>query len=76
MYICPEMIDMGLEEGSEWPSDAHRVVAQTLGIGNPNIVDWGTLRTICQSVVKVPQERIKKVTYEQLKDEFDLPPIA
>lgn len=72
MYMFPEMVNMGLHEGQEFPSDDHRVVATTLCIGVPGLDNKDDLTTIVQSVLKVPQDRIRTVTIDQLKMEYDM----
>lgn len=73
MYIFPEMIDMGLAEGQTWPSPEHRVVAQNLGLCNPDVRERDRLTEICQGVIKIPQDRIKTVTPVQCREEFHIP---
>lgn len=73
MYLIPEMIDIGLDNGQKFPSEAHKRVAEALAIGNPMVKDAETMTQIVQSVIKVPKNRIKTVTYDELRQEFDLP---
>lgn len=73
MYAFPDMINIGLKEGQEFPSDDHRQVAQNIGLCNRNVFDADTLTEIVQSVIKVPADRIRTVTLIELCDEFDCP---
>ena len=75
MYIYEEMIDLGLKEGQTWPSDEHKHVAITIGLGNSNVTTKDKLIEIVQSVLKVPQERIKLVRYNELVAEFGCPAV-
>ena len=76
MYIFPEMIDLGLKQNQSWPTKAHKTVAITLAICNPNVYNKDTLMDVVASVLKVPEDRIKEVTYEELRTKYDLPAIA
>lgn len=75
MYIFPEMIDLGLKQNQSWPTEAHKNIAITLAICNPNVHCRDTLMDIVASVLKVSEDRIKKVTYEELRTKYDLPAI-
>jgi len=76
MYMIESMINMGLEEGQEWPSDAHKRVALNIGLYNLLVKDIDTLTNICQSVISVPQDRIELVTFEDLVTEFNCPNVT
>lgn len=76
MYIFNEMIDLGLKEGQEFTSEDHKIVAQTIGLRNPNVTNRDILVDIVQAVLKVPQDRIRKITYEELVKEFGCPLVA
>lgn len=73
MYILPEMIDMGLEEGQEWPSEAHKAVAKALGLSNRLVTTKDHLTEIVQAVIKIPQDRIEYVTADECRTEFEVP---
>jgi len=66
MYLIPEMIDMGLPKGAKWPSAAHRQVAINLFIQNPAIKGMDMLQDGVSKVLKIPNGKIKKVTYKDL----------
>lgn len=66
MYGFPEMIDMGLKDGQEWPSEVYKVVAQNLLIGNPNINTRDKLTEGVQNVLKIPETEIKTITVNDL----------
>ena len=72
MYGFSDMIELGLLEGQEWPSNAHKIVATNLGICNPRLTCCGDLVELVGSILKVPKDRIKSVTTEELIDEFNL----
>ena len=73
MYIFEELIDLGLEEGQKWPSDAHRKVAAHLGLQNPRVTNKDALTKICQKVIAIPEDRIKSVTISECREEFEVP---
>ena len=62
MYIFPDMIDMGLTKGETFKSDAHKVVASTIGLCNPRVVQRDHLMTIVKAVQEIPLDKIKSVT--------------
>lgn len=66
MYIVPDMIDLGLEEGQTWPSPVHKEVAQAIALTNPNVNTRDTLMAIVKVVNQIPQNKIEKITYNQL----------
>lgn len=76
MYVFPEMIDLGLSLGEDWKSPKHRIVAQNIALGNPNVRQRDTLAEICQIVNSVAMDRIETVTYRELVDEFGMPDIG
>jgi hypothetical protein len=67
------MIYLGLKEGQVFPSEEHEDVAMTLGLCNSYVTDRTTLTEIVQAVCKVPAERIKTVTMDEMIKEFDCP---
>jgi len=75
MYAFPEMIDMGLQEGQKWTSSAHKQVASSIGLCNSNVTTRDCLTDIVQSILKVPQERIKLITIRELYNEFGCPQV-
>ena len=75
MYYFDEMIDLGLKENQKFPTEAHKTVAQTIALRNPQVTNKGLLTEIVQSVLSVPESRIKKITLEQLFDEFNCPKV-
>lgn len=66
MYLIPDMIDMGLPEGAKWPTPAHRQVAINLFIQNPAIKGMDMLCEGVAKVLKIPNGKIKKVTFKDL----------
>lgn len=73
MYMLPEMIDMGLQEGQEWPSDAHKVVAQNVALCNSRVTTRDILTEVCQAIIAIPESDIKTVTWIQLVDKYNVP---
>jgi hypothetical protein len=73
MYCLESMIDLGLKNGQTFPSEEHKDVAMTLGLCNPRVTDRTTLTEIVQAVCKVPAERIKTITLDEIIKEFDCP---
>lgn len=71
MYGFAEMIEMGLQEGEEFASEDHRTVAVNLGICNPRVTTRDTLVGLVTAVNKIPADRIRTVTPDELKSEFD-----
>lgn len=76
MYIMPTMIDMGLEEGQEWPSEAHKVVASHIGLCNPCVVNRDSLTEIVQAVLKIPQDEIQQVDLITCASKYHVPFIS
>ena len=76
MYIIPEMIDMGLEEGQEFPSKAHKAVAEIIALCNPNVFQRDVLTAVVQAVCKVPMEEIVTVKYPTLVDRYGCPDVG
>ena len=78
MYIFPDMIDMGLKDGQEWPEDeAYRKVAQHLLLQNSLVFDLSTLIEGVQWVLDIPAERIRNITLNDILNDktrpFDIP---
>lgn len=68
MYAIESMIDLGLQDGQEWPSDAHRKVAMTLMLCNPLVKTRTALNEGVQKVISIPVNRIKSVTLAELPE--------
>ncbi len=68
MYLLEEMIDLGLKPRQKWPTDAHRVVAVNLAIGNPLIRNRDALTGIVQKVREIPKSKIKTITMAGLTE--------
>lgn len=66
MYMLESMIDMGLANGKEWPSNSHRVVAQTILLNNPNITSRDKLTSGVEKILSIPMEEIETVTLQDL----------
>lgn len=66
MYGFPEMINMGLKNDQEWPSEAYQVVAVNLLICNPNINTIDKLTEGVQKVLNIPEDKIKTITMNDL----------
>ena len=66
MYIFEEMIEMGLEEGQEWPSEIHRIIAVEVCIQNPRVNSCEILVENVRIINQIPVSDIKKVTYTRL----------
>jgi hypothetical protein len=64
MYIFPDMIDMSFsdKEKIEWPSKAHKVVAENVLLCNSLITDRDTLINCGRIIRKIPKSKIKIVT--------------
>lgn len=69
------MIELGLEKGQEFKSDAHRQVASAVGLGNPNVTGRDTLTQIVQIINNIPNNQIKKLTFYDLKNKYNCPGI-
>ena len=76
MYAFPNMLVLGLKDEQDFPSEAHRIVAEHVAIGNPMVHDRDTLMGVVQAVISVPAERIEEVTYKQLVEEFGCPRVC
>jgi hypothetical protein len=78
MYVFPTMINLGFrhDEKPVWPSKAHKLVAQNVGLCNPRVTDRDTLIAIVDAVNKVPMDRIKLVDYRTLIQEFGCPDVG
>ena len=70
MYLLEEQIDM---TEVEFQTEKHQQLACIIGICNPRVTTLDQLTDIAKAVNKVPEERIKDVTYGELSEEFGLP---
>lgn len=68
MYLLPDMIDLGLEVGEVFPTEAHRIVAQNLFIGNSDINTRDELADGVSRVLKIPNDRIETITPQELTE--------
>lgn len=66
MYMIPSMIDMGLKEGEEWPTEAHKEVAMNILLCNPKINSRDKLTEGVSKILKIPNDIIKTVTIHDL----------
>lgn len=66
MFICEDMVDMGLNEGQEWSSDIHRAVSAAVCIGNPKVTTLDVLKNNVQIINTISENEIKKVSGFQL----------
>jgi hypothetical protein len=71
MYMIESMIDMGLSEGQDWPTPAHRLVAANLALCNPQVTKRDTLNAIVQKVIAIPKSEIESLTWADLP-KYDL----
>jgi len=75
MYICEEMIDLGIKK-NYWKSENHKQVAKTIALCNPNVTARWTLDMIRNAINKVPKNKIKKILYNDLVAEFNMPDVG
>lgn len=66
MYMIPNMIDMGLKEGEEWPTQVHKEVAMSVLLCNPSINTKDKLTEGVSKILKIPNDVIKTVTINDL----------
>ena len=76
MYAFPEMISLGLLENQEWPSEAHKKVAQFIGLGNGRVDSQDKLIEVCQTVIAIPMDKIKIVDIVDCATNYDVPYIS
>jgi len=72
VYIHDEMIDLGLPDGVEWPTPAHRVFAQNLLLCNPAVHTCETLARAVEEVLALTHEQAMTVTLGQLREHCPL----
>lgn len=75
MYAMLEMINLGLTEGKQFPSEAHKKVAQNIAIGNPSVFQRDLLIDIVEAVCRVPEKYISTITAEQMVDAYGCPDV-
>lgn len=73
MYAFPEMIEL---TGREFPTPAHKQVAQRIAICNPNVFQADVLAAVVDAINAVPNKRIKGVTYDELVNDFNMPDVG
>ena len=73
MYIMPDMIDRGLRAGQEWPTFAHKVVAQNIALCNSRVTNRDSLTEVVQAVLAIPKNKIRRVTLMQAASEYHVP---
>jgi len=59
MYAFPEMLEMTKQE---WPSEAHKKVAETILIGNSRYYSMTELMEGARIIAEIPDDKIKLVT--------------
>ena len=60
------MVDMGLPEGMEWPSELHKKLAINLLICNPEISSMDLLQSGVINILNIPAEKIQNLLIEDL----------
>ena len=75
MYMLPDMIDLGFQHDEEpkWTSEDHKTVAMNVCLCNPRVTTRDSLIDMVAKINKIPQERIRTVTLNDLRDEFEVP---
>ncbi|MDD5651628.1 MAG: hypothetical protein PHF86_14635 [Candidatus Nanoarchaeia archaeon] len=73
MYIIPDLINLGLKDDQQWPTEAHKVVAQNLLLCRPEINDRDILIQCVQIILTVPIEKIETITLEELIKDYNFP---
>lgn len=66
MYLMDEMVDMGLPDGVQWPSEMHRTAAQNILIANPSIKNMDDLKQGVLNIINIPQKTLEKLTIQDL----------
>ena len=75
MYAIPDMINLGLTNGKEFPSESHKKVAQNIAICNPSVFKKELLVQIVDAVCRVPEQYILTITAEQMIDAYGCPDV-
>ncbi len=65
MYAFAEMLEL---TGQTWPSDAHRVVAEKVLIGNAHYHSLDALKDGARIIAGIAPEQIKTITAKQLSE--------
>lgn len=73
MYMLPDMIEMGLEDGKDFTTGAHKEVCITCVIGRPGIDNLDQMIEMVKAINAVPVDRIQTVTIKDLQNEFNVP---
>lgn len=69
MYVFEGFVETARKNvGKEWPSDAHRVVAENICLNNPKITTMDGLMEMVDRVIKIPAEKIRTITHAELTD--------
>ena len=63
MYAFPEMLEMTKQE---WPTEAHKIVAELVLIGNSRYYTLTELMEGAAIIAAIPNDRIKLVTASDL----------
>lgn len=66
MYIFPEMINMGLNEGQQWPSETHKNVARNLLLCNRLVFTRDLLTDGVQWILSKPVEFWETATLDDV----------
>lgn len=73
MYIIADMIDLGLLDGQQWPSEAHKRVAMNIGLCNSRVTKRDALIEIVQAVIAIPMNEIRRVTPQTVVSKYNVP---
>lgn len=73
MYMMDNMIDIGLPDGKDWPTKAHRIVAKHVGLCNPRVTNRDALTEVVSSVLSIPNDAIEKVSLIDLVEDYGVP---
>jgi len=68
MYLIPDMIDMGLREDVEWPTESHRTVAINSLIANPNVISRDQLQLGVDHILNIPNNKIETIKTLELSE--------
>lgn len=71
MYAFPEMVNLGLNKGQDWPHEDYKTVACKVCLGNSNINSASILHEIVQAILKIPQDQIRTFTLKDLVEKYD-----
>ena len=73
MYIFPEMLSIARKK---FPTKAYKTVAENIALCNPNVHTADMMIAVVEAILKVPKNRIKTITYNELVDEFGMPDVG